>query len=837
MVVMARLGARSVRIDQKRGKKLNSKKMNMMLGAMIALAVAQSAESNSPDAEESMNTIIVTAQRVEERLQDVPISMTVFSQQQLSDRNVTFASDLAVYTPSLSIDNQFGYDNTVFSLRGFSQALQTSPTVGVFFADVVAPRGGPIGRSGGDGAGAGDLFDLQNVQVLKGPQGTLFGRNTTGGDVLLVPVKPTAAPGGYIEVSGGNYDMERVQGVLNMPLSDTVRLRLGFDQQTRDGYLKNVSGTGPSDFNNVDYKALRASIVADLTPNLENYTIATFSQSNSNGPQAQLFACSPKGIFGLGAAVPALLTACTNILAQQNASGNPYAVSNNIDDSQESSRKWRVINTTTWTATDTLTVKNIVGYAQLYTTERTGIFGDHFISPASTGSLLYPFAISASVPGSNLSDQKTLTEEFQLQGRLADDRLHWQAGAYMERSDPLQTSNAVSQNYIACTDVYTHQCTDVLGAALSQAFGYPVGAVQFGSTEDKSATILYRNYAGYGQLTYDITSQFKVTGGVRYTSDYTEGNSTDVLYSYPAPNTPIASCKIAGQDLATDCPNDVHQSSSKPTWVVDLEYLPTTDVMTYAKYSRGYRQGNVNGTGVPVAYQTFQPESVDVYELGSKSSFQWPIRGTFDFAGFYNNFTNQQLLESFAPLGLGSYTSGIVNAGKSRIWGIEAEATASPFKGFNLDLSYTYLNSKLLSQSAIVAPGFNIIYGATPGGPLPYTPANKASLTASYLLPLNPDIGKIVIGSSYVYTDATFVTAGTPYGILPTYGLLNFNVDWNSVFGSRVDLGFFMTNATDRLWETVVPGLYDAVGFEARNLGEPRMFGGRVRVRFGQYEP
>ena len=220
--------------------------MKIILGAAIVLALGQSAsvfaqtqkmaQSNSVEAEDTMNTIIVTAQRVEERLQDVPISMTVFNQQQLSDRNVTFASDLAIYTPSLSIDNQFGYDNTVFSLRGFSQALQTSPTVGVFFADVVAPRGGPIGRSGGDGAGAGDLFDLQNVQVLKGPQGTLFGRNTTGGDVLLVPAKPTSAPGGYVEVSAGNYDMERVQGVLNMPLNDNIRMRLGFDQQTRDGY-------------------------------------------------------------------------------------------------------------------------------------------------------------------------------------------------------------------------------------------------------------------------------------------------------------------------------------------------------------------------------------------------------------------------------------------------------------------------------------------------------------------------------------------------------------------------------------------------------------------------
>ena len=136
----------------------------------------------APAQDNTVDTVVVTARRIDERLQDVPISITVFNQQQLSDHNVTFASDLATYTPSLSVDNQMGNDATAFSLRGFSQALQTTPTVGVMFADVVEPRGGAIARSG-EGAGPGDLFDLQNVQVLKGPQGTLFGRNTTGGDV------------------------------------------------------------------------------------------------------------------------------------------------------------------------------------------------------------------------------------------------------------------------------------------------------------------------------------------------------------------------------------------------------------------------------------------------------------------------------------------------------------------------------------------------------------------------------------------------------------------------------------------------------------------------------
>src|SRR5579871_1674520 len=208
------------------------------LGAMaVMLAVPACAQDAGGD-------IIVTARRTDERLQDVPIAITVFNQQQITNRNVLTAADLAQTTPSLAANTNFGADNTTFSLRGFNQDIGTQPTVGVYFADVVAPRGGSNGTVAGDGAGAGSLFDLQNVQVLKGPQGTLQGRNTTGGAVLLVPQKPTDKLEGYLEGSIGNYDMKRIQAVINIPVMDTLRIRVGVDRQTRDGYINNTSGIG-----------------------------------------------------------------------------------------------------------------------------------------------------------------------------------------------------------------------------------------------------------------------------------------------------------------------------------------------------------------------------------------------------------------------------------------------------------------------------------------------------------------------------------------------------------------------------------------------------------------
>ncbi len=229
--------------------------------AFVSCAPAQ-AQSNSDNSAD----IIVTARRVEERLQDVPISITVFNQAQLTKNNVVNAADLAINTPSLTANSNFGSQNSSFAIRGFVQENGTSPAVGVYFNDVVSPRAASNGIPAGDGAGPGAFFDLQNVQVLKGPQGTLFGRNTTGGAVLLVPQKPTDKFEGFVKGAIGNYGMREGQAVLNVPLSDTFRVRLGVDRMKRDGYLHNTSGVGPKDFDDVNYWAARLSIVADLTP-------------------------------------------------------------------------------------------------------------------------------------------------------------------------------------------------------------------------------------------------------------------------------------------------------------------------------------------------------------------------------------------------------------------------------------------------------------------------------------------------------------------------------------------------------------------------------------------
>ena len=837
------------------------------LGIAVPVAVADTpaeTASNTGRATSELTEIIVTARRTEEPLQDVPISISVFSQEQLTNRNVTNATDLANFTPSLSANSNFGSENTSFAIRGFVQDAGTPPSVGTYFADVVAPRGPTQGTQAGDSLGPGSFFDLQNVQVLKGPQGTLFGRNTTGGAVLLVPQKPTSSFEGYAEGSYGNYGMYRVQGALNAPFGDNARLRIAVDHQERDGYLNNISGIGPDDYNNVDYTAVRASLVLDLTDNIENYTIASYSKSDTNGSVQKLIACNPSGFNPPNPAVGLRnfigVFSCSQLAAERAQGADFYDLQAAVANPESLIKQWQVINTTTWNASDAFTLKNIASYAEFTDTQRSPLFGTNW--QASTLPIPYPFVFFRGIPaiftgifpipGHDSADQSTYTEELQLQGGSENRRLTYQAGAYLEWSDPLSTIGNQSPQLATCTDLASLNCSDPIGSAFTAAIGFPihVGAVNYTAGETT-----YRNRGIYLQSSYGLTDQLKLTGGVRYTWDKQTNEATRISYSFPVtpPFTGPAVARCTDPSTNPTCSQTLEQKSDKPTWLVGLDYKPTDDVLVYGKYARGYRAGGVF-TNAPIDHRTFEPEQVDNYEVGLKTTFRGPVRGTFNVAAFYNDFSNQQLQFGFdarvdpatgasAPV---SPTTAIINAGKSRIYGAELDASIAPVEGLTLDLSYTYLKAEIRKIAAVDTTDPNYQPQTTeiePGSPLVLSPENKYSVSGNYTLPLPVSIGRISVGATFVHTDeqltsyayqapAILAAFGRDLGTIPARDLLSLNASWESIAGSPVDLSAFATNVTQEEYYQFVPGLATS-GAEFAVLGEPRMYGVRLRYRFG----
>lgn len=812
-----------------------------IMAGIITLAASnpgftQSSEPQSPDASGRGDDIIVTARRVEERLQDVPISITVFDQNQLAQRNIINTADLGLYTPSLTTNAKYGPEKASFVIRGFVQDLATQPSVGVYFADVVGPRAGGSTTSG-NGVGVGSLFDLQNVQVLKGPQGTLFGRNTTGGAVLLVPQRPTDDLEGYVEGSLGNYDMRRVQAVVNVPLAQTVRVRAGLDRMKRDGYLRNHSGIGPERLGNADFISGRISLLADLAPGLENHTILSKTDSDNHGLVPRLVGCN--------AASP-LSPFCERQMARQTGRQDGWW---DVENSEPSPRlrmqTWQAINTTTWDVSDTLSIKNIFSYAEFKETTRYNLEGEYYTQP--DGRLALTLIRTNNTPGHHNASQSTLTEELRFQGQSASGRLTWQGGGYYEQSDPLGFTSQMTVQLMNCQDAYA-----------SLAAGSPrCPASAGGSISVPFQKTWFRSKGLYAQGTYDLTEAFSVTGGIRYTWDRHTHRYDGVIIRFPTDATPVYSCgnvvritnadgspvMVSGLDAHARCNATFKAKSDRPTWLINFDYKPGEDILLYAKWARGYRAGGAAAANILL--ETWEPEKVDAYELGAKSSFHGSVvRGYFNAAAFYNDFRDQQISAALVrnPRPGNPFIGGnaILNAGKSRIWGIEFDSAVTLFDDFRIDLGYTYLNTKILELNVPAVPEdarqfyTALVPSAVVGGRLSLSPKHRLSITGTYTLPLEDSLGDISLGATYVHTASQVASLATPaeFGILPKTDLLNFNISWNDILSRPFDLSLFMTNVTNEAFPLHVSNGYNSFGMESQVVNEPRMYGMRLRWRF-----
>jgi iron complex outermembrane receptor protein len=885
----------------------------LLIGAAgSGLAVSAPAFAQDAEGAAGAGDIIVTAQRVEQRLQDVPISITVFNQDQLTKRNVAVAADLATYTPSLSVNQRYGPEKSNFNIRGFNQDATTAPTVGVYFAEVVGVRA-QGGTTSGNTVGAGAFTDLQNVQVLKGPQGTLFGRNTTGGAVLLTPQKPTDNLEGYVEGTYGNYDQVKATGAINIPLADTFKVRLVAERNKRDGYMKNLAGVGPDAYNDLNYTYARLSVVADLTPDLENYTIFHYSDSKTNGYASKMFGCatpsSPQnplntvpGTAGYSGTRDLQATSCLVQTARQNARGDgPYAIETSNADPFLNINQWQVINTTTWKASDTITLKNIVSYGEFRERANFDLGSANFVvngrdsgftltGAAATGfnlqrispqlpNVVVPngtayqrIVLDSAAPHVYNSSESTLTEELQLRGNW--DKLTAVVGGYLEFSRPIGFSGGRTGIFLNCTRPQDLACSNPL---------------LFGSISESSTKLSFDNHGIFGQATYNFTDQLALTGGVRYTFDKIVGltQGTRAGFSANATTGPLFADPVSGRMIARACTDSFRHNkvgpaadpavvanppaldrsvcntnlvnkSNKPTWLIDVDYKPTPDLLVYAKYARGYRQGGLNFTNPGV--ESWKPEKTDNFEVGAKASFRGAVSGYLNLAGFYNKLSNQQIFAALTadPLNASLGVAGgnaVINAGKSRIYGAEVDASALFFESLGFDVGYTYLNTKItsaglkatrgdgspLGQYIVGTPFDTITPTSVLGAPFALTPKHKLSVSANYALPLDAAIGKVSFGATWVHSSSSvndysvpaFID-GQPLGFTPANDLVNVNIDWKGVAGSPIDLALFATNLTKERFNVANTGAWNSAGVAEILLNQPRFYGVRVRYNFGQ---
>jgi len=390
-------------------------------------AVAQPADQTAAGpAEGGLEEVVVTARRREEKLQSVPISVTAFNGAALDKQHIQDTTDLQRLVPSLTTYS-IQRDRPFFQIRGQFNATG-GPGVVTYFNEVpllatLSAGGFPAGAGG-----PGQYYDLDSAQVLKGPQGTLFGQNTTGGAILLYSKKPGNEDAGYASVTFGNYNDREFEGAADIPiLPDTLLVRVAGRRVEQDGYTTDLASG--KDLDNRDYWAARLSVIWRPTDDFENYVVVNSLYNHTNGTSFILGGVKPASAGGILASVWDRLLGkpgyVEGLLAEQQAIG-PRQVIGQFGEGLgafqeglgplEKYWNWSITDVATWNVRDDITAKNIFGYQQYKQLERQ--------SPAPVPSIEF------SLPAGWNTNQEEFSDELQVQGKGRDGKLTWQAGAF-----------------------------------------------------------------------------------------------------------------------------------------------------------------------------------------------------------------------------------------------------------------------------------------------------------------------------------------------------------------------------------------------------------------------
>ena len=720
---------------------------------------------------DSLQEIVVTARRRDEKIQTVPIAITAFTQETLKQNNVMSAEDLQFYVPSMTVASP-NRDTAFVSVRGQGgYSPGGSPSVSSYLNEVPIPLYNP---SYGSAFGPGNYFDLASVEVLKGPQGTLFGQNSTGGALTIVSKRPTDSFGGYAEITLGNYNDKEFDGAINVPIvEDKLLVRVAGIGQLRDGFTTQLGTVGAPnariDLDNRQFFSARATITFKPTDNIQNDFIADYDLSTPHGSSYILSAVNPKS-FGV-LLYPGLLQE----LAQQRALGPRAEIEGSVDDPTSKTMAQGFTDIFRYDLTDAITFRNILGYRFAESTSRANTTGGIYpllVDPALT---IYPVVT------------KQYTEEPQLQGKSFDGKLTWVLGGFIQ-NDPTSPFNVTLLRIIGDNFVDSSQTGE-------------------------------RSRAVYTQGTYDLSDfvdGLKFTGGFRYTWDHRYLASRSLVGGVCTSPGADAQCTLSGN-------GDFHA----PTWTVDFDYQLLPDTLVYATSRRGYRSGGFNSFAVVGSDQEFGPEFVTDLEVGLKSTYDLAgMKARTNVAVYRQWYDSIQVPDSIFQNG--QLTSVTLNAASAELNGVEIEGTLVPMKGLDLTGSYAYGQAAFTSFASPQAAAANQTFNFT------NLPKHKFTIGATYHLPVDAGVGDISLGFDFTWQDHFFNAAiQDPLNKTPDLALLNLRAQWENMFGYPVDLSFFMTNVTDRTYLIGDFGIYNELGTSSGIFSEPRMFGFRLKYRFG----
>ncbi len=767
--------------------------MSSVFGLAGALAFLPSVASAQDGADEAIrgSEIIVTAQRREEKSVDVPITVTTISEEQLQTANVQDLPDIAKVTPGLRFDNAGAYYQP--TIRGVGTPVVTSgggSNVGIYVDNFYIPN-----------ILAADfkLMKVRNVQVLKGPQGTLFGHNTTGGAILLQTSEPSTDTQFEGKVSYGRYNELTTQAYATTGLTDRIAFDLEGMYSRGDGWRTNISNNQRVG----DWKSwtVRAGLKFEVSDAVS--VLLRYQHSDVNDPDPLLTATYVDPVFGSGAPIFALPGEVT-------FNKNEIASGSNAED-QEFLR----IKSDVWQGTirADLGFANLSSYTQ-FRKENT----DSNIEIDYSGSHVFELRL----PNGN----KTFTQELLLTSKEGN-KLQWTAGFY----------------YFQNEDIYTTFFSDV-GAAVLGPYPYPAGVPMFGVPFNPPLRIggsgtKVKAVAGYIDATYEITPQLFLTAGARYSHN----SVTDAYFNgFSDPSGVAPGDATYKRPLASI-------SGNKLTPRVVVRYKPSDQSSIYASYTQGFKSAIIdaggtcqnpvnlptpeNPTGAGFVCSNIKPEKIDAFEVG----YKYNDRGlSVELSGFYYDYKNLQVSVYLAG------RANILNAANSKIYGLDGQLSYRFNDSFQVNFGgawtharYTDFPGAPVYEKCATFPGcfggagattFQVVTTPIKDGTMQRAPSFTGNMGARY----SADVadGKLTMSGNLYYSSKVFFgPAGNQF---PQNGFatLSLRGQWQDA-DERYTIAVFGDNVTNSRYLTQVQASSFGLG---ANWSKPATYGIELGFKF-----
>jgi len=717
-----------------------------------------------------LGEVIVTARRRSEALSKVPISVAALDAGAIQKHTVTQEQDLQRIVPGLTVKTTGSQNQLNYTIRG--QTLDafsgSSPGVLAYVNDVQISS-----------QTANALYDLASIQVLKGPQGTLFGRNATGGAVLYGTTQPGDTYSGRLLVRLGDYRLRHFEAAVDLPLvHDVLAVRVALFDEQQDGYVKNIQGG--STLGDKDVKSGRLTVKWTPTENFSDVTVFQYGNYGGTNLPGQIQSFNPLGstyrgtpLNATGAAIYGD-AALAGAIRQQQALG-PYRTAL-VGGGQPFRSNTRYLeNTAVYQVSPDLQFKNIASTSNSHTRTNEILSG----SPYSILDLVTPGFAGTYFGISQWS------EEAQALGHALDGKLEYIVGAY--------AASEIDNSFVPVT----------VGLGMTP----PIAAFSW-DYRNKD-----RTQALYTQGTYDLSSilsGLKFTAGVRYTWEQLALTQKSLS---PSPNYPRQSTK-----------------ESKPSWQVGLQYQVLPSTLLYAVNRGSWRSGNFNGTAAPTNNANqFGPETTYDFEVGAKFSGRVAGKPARLNVALYDQIVKNVQRDVYFNVG-GVPQSATDNVPQAEIKGVEADGSYRLTDWLTLAGNVAYTEAKY-TKPTLTLFGDQITFQDYQD-----TPKWAGSVSADIDLPTPANWGDMTLhADAYAQTKTYYSSLAyslIPGTDLPSYYLVNLRYDWRHVFGSQASLGAFAKNVTGEKYYLGGYALGAAIGFNTHIPAAPRMFGVELGYEF-----